>query len=568
MRKVLLFVLFMSPGLSSALPQSTATVVEALTLDQIMEGQDFVGTSPSQVRWSGDNQLIYFRWKQPDSADQKEASTFVIRRDGTGLRQLSEEEEETEAWPNSRTWNRERSQFLFVQNGDLFLLDRSGRRRQLTETRAAESSPQFGQTESTYIFRQGANLFRLGGSGILQVTDFRTGDAPGEEKATDSQKFLKEQQEKLFEQFSGVRKERGDRQEERRKKRDRRAHFYGKARLQQVELSPDERYVTFFQVKTSTQAETAIVPSFVTDDGFSKDLRTRTKVGDDREIGTLGIYRVEDGQVTWVEETEGAAQITGPIFSDDGSRAALHVVSSDYKKWTLSVIDLESGALSSVSELQDEAWVGGPGLGTFGWLSDNQSLYFVSEADGYAHLYTARHDGSHLRQLTSGEWEVTGLVFSHDKSRFYLTTSEMHPGERHFYSMAPSGGERTQITSMTGNNGVTLSPDESHLAILHSSSNQPPELYVQPNRPRTAVRQLTESTNASFREREWIEPQLVRIPSRDGERPWARFYKPSRPAASSPAVIFVHGAGYLQNVHKWWSSYYREYMFHHLLVPK
>ncbi len=123
MRKVLLFVLFMSPGLSSALPQSTATVVEALTLDQIMEGQDFVGTSPSQVRWSGDNQLIYFRWKQPDSADQKEASTFVIRRDGTGLRQLSEEEEETEAWPNSGTWNRERSQFLFVQNGDLFLLD-------------------------------------------------------------------------------------------------------------------------------------------------------------------------------------------------------------------------------------------------------------------------------------------------------------------------------------------------------------------------------------------------------------------------------------------------------------
>ena len=106
---------------------------------------------------------------------------------------------------------------------------------------------------------------------ILQITDFRDGSAPPEDKLTASQKFLKEQQEKLFEQFSGKRKERAERQEERRKERDRRTHFFDKDRLQQLTLSPDERYVTFFQVKTSSQAETAIVPSFVTDDGFSKE---------------------------------------------------------------------------------------------------------------------------------------------------------------------------------------------------------------------------------------------------------------------------------------------------------
>jgi dipeptidyl aminopeptidase/acylaminoacyl peptidase len=32
--------------------------------------------------------------------------------------------------------------------------------------------------------------------------------------------------------------------------------------------------------------------------------------------------------------------------------------------------------------------------------------------------------------------------------------------------------------------------------------------------------------------------------------------------------MFVHGAGYLQNVHRWWSSYYREYMFHHFLMEQ
>jgi dipeptidyl aminopeptidase/acylaminoacyl peptidase len=45
-------------------------------------------------------------------------------------------------------------------------------------------------------------------------------------------------------------------------------------------------------------------------------------------------------------------------------------------------------------------------------------------------------------------------------------------------------------------------------------------------------------------------------------------YKPANPDPKKPAVIFVHGAGYLQNAHKWWSSYFREYMFHNLLADE
>ena len=48
----------------------------------------------------------------------------------------------------------------------------------------------------------------------------------------------------------------------------------------------------------------------------------------------------------------------------------------------------------------------------------------------------------------------------------------------------------------------------------------------------------------------------------------ARLYKPDVKVNHKGAVIFVHGAGYLQNVHEWWSTYYREYMFHNLLADK
>jgi dipeptidyl aminopeptidase/acylaminoacyl peptidase len=46
----------------------------------------------------------------------------------------------------------------------------------------------------------------------------------------------------------------------------------------------------------------------------------------------------------------------------------------------------------------------------------------------------------------------------------------------------------------------------------------------------------------------------------------ATLYKPSADKKNGAAVIFVHGAGYLQNVHHWWSTYYREYMFNNLLA--
>jgi dipeptidyl aminopeptidase/acylaminoacyl peptidase len=83
---------------------------------------------------------------------------------------------------------------------------------------------------------------------------------------------------------------------------------------------------------------------------------------------------------------------------------------------------------------------------------------------------------------------------------------------------------------------------------------------------------VTTSPSAEWRSRTWVEPQLVTYTTRDGQHVAARLYTPemvgARRNAAKAAVVFVHGAGYLQNAHRYWSSYYREYMFHHLLASK
>ena len=61
------------------------------------------------------------------------------------------------------------------------------------------------------------------------------------------------------------------------------------------------------------------------------------------------------------------------------------------------------------------------------------------------------------------------------------------------------------------------------------------------------------------------DPEIITFTARDGAHVYARIYKPqARP--KKPAVMFVHGAGYLQNAHKWWSYYFREMMFNNLLA--
>ena len=134
--------------------------------------------------------------------------------------------------------------------------------------------------------------------------------------------------------------------------------------------------------------------------------------------------------------------------------------------------------------------------------------------------------------------------------------------------MPAEGGERTRLTTMPGNHRGLLSPDEKWIADIYSYTNKPPELYVMPNQARAEEKKLTSSPAPEFWTYPWLDVPIVHIRARDGVEVPAHLYKPADFKKGGPAVIFVHGAGYLQNVHRWWSDYYREYMFHHMLMER
>ena len=477
-------------------------------------------------------------------------------------------------------------------------------------------------------------------------------------RASESQEYLRKEERQLLEVVR-ERAEQREEQERRRKERDKEKRkpftLTPGQTVTNLQLSPDGAYVVL-TVADPSAGKNAIVPNFIADSGYTEEIQSRTKVGDTQGRTRLGLASVATGEVKWVEtglrvevaprvqqrteqnatesarresgaqqqqagqqagaqtgqqqqgaqpqrtqQTEGQqardrdVQLFQLQWNEDGTRAVLLARASDNKdRWVMS-LDPSTGRTRMLASVHDDAWVGGPGAFTLGWLPDNRRVYFVSERDGWAHLYTVSADGGEPAQLTKGRFEVSDVRLSTDRTKFYFTSSEGSLFERHLYSMAFDGSARTRLTTMPGNNQVDVSPDERLLAVVRSYANRPPELYLQPNRPapdQTAqapnapvgtsppantqatagpwpdVKQVTTSPVPEFFTYNWIDPPIVSFRARDGATVYGRLYKPVNARPGGPAVIFVHGAGYLQDVHKWWSTYYREHMFHHLLMER
>src|SRR5207302_6589030 len=142
-------------------------------------------------------------------------------------------------------------------------------------------------------------------------------------------------------------------------------------------------------------------------------------------------------------QTEGArqaqprdrdVQLSQLQWSEDGKNAVLMARSADNKDRWVMLLDPAAAKTKVLAQIHDDAWVDGPGAFTLGWLPDNRHVYFESERDGFAHLYSVPISGGEPTQLTSGQFEVSDVRLSADKTKFYFTSSEGSPFERHLYS--------------------------------------------------------------------------------------------------------------------------------------
>ncbi|TVP44125.1 MAG: S9 family peptidase [Mongoliibacter sp.] len=573
-------------------------IAQSLTVDKIMQDPKWMGVYPSNISWDEKGDVVYFNYN-PDNHPAD--SLYKIHLNEPDKIVKVGNEEKKNRIPSNASSNIAKTKKTYTRDGDLILFDiESGEKSILLSMGEGISNARFLKNENriSFVLNNNIYVFDTQKGSLARVTHIKQGKKPEEKEAKLSAKdeWLKEDNLELL----GVVREREEKKElsktyQKATKDPEPFTFYtDKKQVNNLQLSPDEKYVSFSLIERVDNKRT-IVPDYTDATGYTTDIPARTKVGDDPIKIEMAIYNLKKDTVymvntsklpgikdlpdyvkdypekTW-EEKERELVLTGPYYSNDGTYAVVNAYSNDNKDRWISLVDMETGELKNLDRQRDEAWVAGPGIGgswgnaVFGWLPDNKNIYFQSETTGYSHLYTLDVRSGTKRQLTRGEFEVFSPQISKDGKYWYLTTSEEHPGERHLYMMPLNGGRMEKLTNMVGNNDASLSPDEKNIAVLYSYSNKPWELYLQANEPGAEPKQLTDGQSEDFKAYEWRDPELIKFQAKDGTEVPARLYKPSTRNRNGAAVIFVHGAGYLQNVHKWWSSYFREYMFHNLLT--
>jgi len=165
---------------------------------------------------------------------------------------------------------------------------------------------------------------------------------------------------------------------------------------------------------------------------------------------------------------------------------------------------------------------------------------------------------------------VSWAEWLNDDTIVYAST-EVGPGERHIYRMNIKRNETEKLTTETGyRQNFELSDDKTHLVYQYSYFNEPFELYSLNLNSDSEEKRLTHTIPDRFNKIKWQKEDYVRFTARDGETKLSMsVLEPTSKTANSdnPVVVFVHGAGSLQNVYKGWSNnYYREYMFHQYLT--
>ena len=554
------------------------------TIQNMMRGPELYGREPQQVRWSPDSRWIYFQWLEPGRDWREPTMPYRVRATpGSTPEQVSVAHMDS-VGPLLAAGARdpEGKRRVVAWDGDLFLVDGDrGTSRRLTQTLDTERAPPFSADGRRVYFVRDNNVFSMDLDGGLlgQLTDVRTGEAPRPDRPPEGQRgFLVQQQLELLESVrDAARSDSIQRAQRMRRDSMRVAPLFLGSRERIIDLSVSPAGSALLMVTNVPPAQAAqqtVVPNYVTRSGYTEDLTVRTKVGDAQGEGRLAFMSLPSGTVKWLQVVPGdSAKRTSTLrvmgWNRAGDAALVMAVTDDYKTRYLHQVNAD-GSVVTLDVLTDTAWVAGPCFGCGGWTPDGSSAWFVSERDGYAHVYTVPRGGGQARQLTSGQWEVLDVEISADGRDFLMHTNEGSPFEQHFYRMPVSGGARTRVTSGVGGHNVTVSPDGRMLANVYSQADRPPELHVMANRPGAEMARLTLSPTEDWLSHPWVKPEIVMVPASDGAQVPARIYYPESWGAerNGAAVIFVHGAGYLHNVHNYWSSYAREYMFNQLLASR
>jgi len=287
------------------------------------------------------------------------------------------------------------------------------------------------------------------------------------------------------------------------------------------------------------------------------------KVGDPVPEVRVGVLNTETNKQSWMNIDLEGGYIPRMYWTNDPDKLAVVWMNRAQNHLKLILYNVANNEKKVILEEKSEAWIdvsdffGGREHHLY-FPEELRSFFFVSEIDGFAHIYHYDYDGKLLAQVTKGDWEVVGIdAIDLKKKKLYYTSTESNPTERHLFEVKFDGSKKIQLTEEPGQHNVSVSPDGKYYLDTYSNTSTPRQVEMWTSKGKMIERMVDNQSVLTYIENVAYSPrELFRFPIPSGQMLDGYIIKPVNfdPNKSYPLVLSIYGGPGSQGVYNAWES--------------
>lgn len=288
--------------------------------------------------------------------------------------------------------------------------------------------------------------------------------------------------------------------------------------------------------------------------------------GDKSHHVTVGVYNYDNNKTIYLKTGEPAEQyLTNIAWSPDDKYIFIAVLNRDQNHMWLKQFDATTGDFVKVIMEETDDKYTEPLHPMLFLPNDPTHFLWQSRRDGWNHLYEYRLDGTMLRQLTSGPWEVIDVKqFDAKAKNLYFTSTEVSPININLYRVNMKTGVRQRITGNEGMNTVMISDDGDY--VLASSSTISNPRTIQLIETKSAQSKLLLQASNPLKDYLLGTLRLFTIPSQSGEDLVCRMFTPAGFDSTKqyPLIVYWYGGPHAQIINNSWNGGAGDYWFQYM----